>query len=69
MRVPQLGDRLETLAEVFRNPRLRRLELSWGGYYLGEWTHFVALSIYAFQVGGATALGVLGLVRMGAAAV
>jgi predicted MFS family arabinose efflux permease len=65
----RVGDRLATLAEVFRNPQLRRLELSWAGYYLGEWTHFVALSIYAFQSGGATAVGVLGFVRMGAAAV
>jgi MFS family permease len=65
----RLGDRVETLAEVFRNPRLRRLELSWAGYYLGEWTHFIALSIYAFESGGAVAVGVLGFVRMGAAAV
>lgn len=60
---------LTTVATVFREPRLRRLELSWGGYYLGEWAHFVALSIYAFEHGGATAVGVLGFVRMGAAAV
>jgi MFS family permease len=65
----QLRNRLETLAEVFRNPQLRRLELSWAGYYLGEWTHFVALSIYAFESGGVVAVGVLGFVRMGAAAV
>ena len=63
-----LGSRLGTLADVFRNPQLRRLELSWGGYYVGEWTHFVALSVYAFHVGGATAVGVLGLVRMAPAA-
>ena len=69
MRTPKVGDRLETLAEVFRNSQLRRLELSWAGYYLGEWTHFVALSIYAFESGGAVAVGVLGFVRMGAAAV
>jgi MFS family permease len=65
----QLRNRLETLAEVFRNPQLCRLELSWAGYYLGEWTHFVALSIYAFENGGVVAVGVLGFVRMGAAAV
>jgi MFS family permease len=53
---------------VFREPRLRRLELAWGGFYVGEWTQFVALSIYAYRHGGATAVGVFGLVRMGAAA-
>ncbi len=63
------GERLSTLADVFRNPQLRRLELSWAGYYLGEWTHFVALSVYAFEVGGAAALGALGLVRMIPAAI
>ena len=41
-------ERLSTLADVFRNPQLRRLELSWAGFYLGEWTYFVALSVYAF---------------------
>ncbi len=63
------GERFATLADVFRNPELRRVELSWAGYYLGEWMYFVALSVYAFEVGGATALGVLGLVRMVPAAI
>ena len=62
-------ERLSTLADVFRNPQLRRLELSWAGYYVGEWTYFVALSVYAFEVGGAAALGALGLVRMIPAAI
>ncbi len=72
-RVPRIltrfSQRLDTLADVFRNPQLRRLELSWAGYYVGEWTYFVALSIYAFQVGGAAALGALGLARMIPAAI
>ena len=60
--------RADTVAAVFREPRLRRVELAWGGYYLGEWAQFIALSIYAFDRGGATAVGVLGLVRMGGVA-
>jgi CRP-like cAMP-binding protein/predicted MFS family arabinose efflux permease len=63
------GERVSTLADVFRNPQLRRLELSWAGFYVGEWTSFVALSVYAFEVGGAAALGALGLVRMIPAAI
>jgi MFS family permease len=63
------SERLSTLADVFRNPQLRRLELSWAGYHLGEWTYFVALSIYAFQEAGAVGLGVLGLARMVPAAI
>jgi MFS family permease len=62
-------ERLSTLADVFRNPQLRRLELSWAGFYLGEWTYFVALSVYAFEVGGAAGVGALGLVRMVPAAI
>src|SRR5689334_20536074 len=58
-----------TVAAVFREPGLRRIEIAWGGYYLAEWTQFVALSIYAFQHGGTAAVGVFGFVRMGAAAV
>lgn len=63
------GERLAVLADVFRNPQLRRLELAWAGYYAGEWASFVALTIYAFEVGGAAAVGALGLVRMLPAAI
>ena len=57
MRREPAGERFSTLADVFRNPQLRRLELSWAGFYLGEWTYFVALSVYAFEVGGAAGSG------------
>jgi MFS family permease len=67
--VQRAGDQLATLADVFRQPQLRRLELSWAGFYIGEWAHFVALSVYAFDAGGASGVGLLGLVRMGLAAV
>jgi MFS family permease len=65
----QLTRQLGTLAEIFRNPQLGRLELAWGGRHVGEWASFVALSIWAFEQGGAAAVGVLGLVRMGATAI
>jgi predicted MFS family arabinose efflux permease len=56
--------RFSALAEVFRSRDLRRLQLAWAGFYVSEWTSFVALSIYAYDVGGAGAVGLLGLVRM-----
>jgi len=46
--------RAESVVAVFREPRLRRVELAWFGHYLAEWTQFVALSIYAYRTGGAT---------------
>jgi predicted MFS family arabinose efflux permease len=56
--------RFSSLGGVFRNRELRRLQLAWGGFYVCEWTSFVALSIYAYRIGGAGAVGLLGLVRM-----
>jgi MFS family permease len=55
--------RFAALAEVFRSPALRRVELGWAGYYVAEWASFVALSVYVYGFGGAAAVGVLGLVR------
>jgi MFS family permease len=34
------------------------------GFYVSEWASFVALSVYAYRVGGAAAVGLLGVVRM-----
>jgi predicted MFS family arabinose efflux permease len=69
MRPPPFDEHFHAVAAVFRHPGLRRLELAWGGYYVGEWTQFVALSVYAFEHGGTIAVGLFGLTRMGAAAV
>lgn len=43
---------------------MRRLQLAWAGFYVCEWSSFIALSIYAYRVGGVGAVGLLGLVRM-----
>jgi len=55
--------RFAVLADVFRSPELRRVESAWAGYYIADWSAFVALSIYAYDFGGAAAVGLLGLVR------
>jgi hypothetical protein len=55
--------RFAAVADVFRSPELRRVECAWAGYYVADWSAFVALSIYAYDFGGAAAVGVLGLVR------
>ena len=48
---------------MFRNPSLRRLNLALVGSVIGDWAFTVAFSVYAYQNGGATALGVLSVVR------
>jgi MFS family permease len=54
---------------VFVNANLRRLELAWAGSITGEWGYAVALSVFAYHAGGATAVGLLMLVRMLSSAV
>jgi MFS family permease len=60
----RLGESLQAFAEVFRNPNLRRLELAWVGSATGEWAAIVALSVFAFESGGAAAVGLVLLIRM-----
>ena len=57
------------LRGVFRSPGLRRIELAFLGSIIGIYANVVAVSIYAFHHGGATAVGLIMFARMGAAAV
>jgi len=45
------------------------LQLAWAGSNLGTWGYGIALSVFAFDHGGATAVGVVGLVRLIPAAI
>ncbi len=54
---------------MFANPGLRRLELAWAGSTLGGWTYFVAIAVFAFRAGGASAVGLATLIRFVPAAV
>jgi MFS family permease len=59
--------RLAVLRDVLWSARLRALLLSWCGNYTADWASFVAFSVYFYEKQGLTGVGVLGLVRMGAA--
>jgi MFS family permease len=59
----QLRESLRALAEVFGNPGLRRLELAWVGSVTGDWAYVVALGVFAYEAGGATAVGIVGVIR------
>jgi MFS family permease len=64
----KLRQPLGAFGGVFANRNLRRLELGWMGSIIGEWAYAVALSVYAYHHGGATAVGLLMLARMLSAA-
>jgi MFS family permease len=59
--------RLAALRDVLWSPRLRALLLSWCGNFTADWASFVAFSVYFYEQDGLTGVGILGLVRMGAA--
>jgi MFS family permease len=58
-----LGDSFRALREVFRNRSLRRLQLAWAGSIIGSWAYTVALVVYAYRHGGASAVGLVGVIR------
>ena len=51
-----------TLGSALRNPSIRRAELAWGAAISAEWAHFVAFGVYAYDVGGPTAVGIAGTI-------
>jgi MFS family permease len=65
----RVGDATGAIALVASNPGLRRLELAWAGSMIGTWAYGIALIVYAYGAGGATAVGVVGFLRWTAAAV
>jgi MFS family permease len=68
MNKPRLRKRLQAAAEAFVsnavNSNLRRAQLSFLGAWTAEWAFTVALGIVAYRDGGATAVGLVGLLRM-----
>jgi MFS family permease len=60
----QLREAGAAFSAVFRNPNLRRVELSWAGTVCAYWIFIVTLGLYAYERGGATAVGLVGLLRV-----
>src|SRR4051794_12509051 len=54
-------------AGVVRNADLRRLELAWASSIVSTWAYSIAVVVFAYSEGGATAVGVVGLLRWVAA--
>ena len=55
---------LSSISGVLRNVQLRRVELAWGASVAAEWANFVALGVFAYDVGGTLGVGLAGLVRL-----
>jgi MFS family permease len=64
----QIQESSKAFREVFANPALRRIQLAWAASIFGTWAYGLAVIVYAFEQNGATAVGVVGLVRWSAAA-
>jgi len=60
----RLRDAGAAFASNWRNPNLRRAQLSFLGAWTAEWAFTVALGIVAYRDGGAAAVGLVGLLRM-----
>ncbi|HEX4688362.1 MAG TPA: MFS transporter, partial [Nocardioides sp.] len=53
-----------SFAASAKNPAVRRIQLGFAGACTAEWTFTVVLSVYAFDQGGAKAVGLVSLLRM-----
>ncbi|HMJ01087.1 MAG TPA: MFS transporter [Gaiellaceae bacterium] len=60
----RLRESLDAFKAVFTNPGLLRVELGWGFAITAYWAFIIALSVYAYDEGGAAAVGLVGLVRV-----
>ena len=60
----RLSESLRAFGAVFGNADLRRVELAWSGSVVGQWGYEIALAVFAYRAGGATAVGLVALVRL-----
>ena len=58
-----------SLASVFRNRKLRHIQLALVGSMIGDWAAATAITVWAYGVGGAKAVGIFVAVRMLAMAI
>jgi MFS family permease len=60
----RLSESLDAFRAVVTNPALRRVELAWMAASTASWAYIIALAVYAYDEGGAAAVGLVGLIRV-----
>ena len=60
----RLTELVRAFGAVSSNKRLRRVEFAYASSVASEAAYLVALGVFAYQAGGALAVGVVGLIRM-----
>jgi MFS family permease len=60
----RLRESLDAFRAVVTNPALRRVELAWAAGSTASWAYIIALAVYAYDVGGAAGVGLVGVVRV-----
>jgi MFS family permease len=65
----QVVEATSAFGSVFRNRDLRKVNLALAGSVIGDWAFGIAVSVWAYQEGGATAVGVYGVVKLTSLAV
>ena len=59
----------QALRAVLANPALRRINLALSGSMIGDWAAGTAVAVWAYQAGGATLVGIWGVIRLSSMAV
>jgi MFS family permease len=65
----RVKESITAFSEVWRNANLRWLELAWAASSVAYFAHLIAVSVYAYGVGGEEAVGLLFLARLIPAAI
>jgi hypothetical protein len=60
----RLKSLLRAARSAFDNPDLGRMQLSWCAMSFATWSFAIALGVYAFDLGGSTAVGIVAAIRL-----